>query len=449
MNRGDVVIVGAGVSGLTAARRLHAAGLEVTVLEARDRVGGRTLSEPLGSDVVDLGAQWLGHGQERAYRLVRELDLSTFRQYERGKKLIDLQGRPRTYSGLFPKLPLWDRLELGLAFARAERNLRLLSRQFPLSRRRVERWDSMTLQDWMKKRLRTRGAESVFRIVAQMVFAAEPSEISLLFFYHYLRSGSGLLRMASIRGGAQQDRVVGGMQQLSLSMARQLGGAVILSAPVRGIEQDEAGVTVRTDGGTHCARFAIVAMAPPMVERIAFIPDLPQKRRQLQRHMPMGAVVKCVAAYDRPFWRKAGLSGEAISDGWPIRAVFDDSSHDGTCPALVAFIVGNAAREATEMHPESRRHIVVDALVRLFGSAAAHPVAYVDKAWPADEWSGGCYAGILSPGVMTEVGDALRAPYRRVYFAGTEAAVNGIGYVEGAIDAGERAADQVIARLVE
>lgn len=443
----DVIVVGAGVSGLVAARQLVAAGASVRVLEARDRVGGRTSSQRLGGDTVDLGGQWLGHGHERAYRLVADLGLATFRQYEHGKKLIELGGDLKSYSGLVPKLPLWQQLSLGAGIARAEQSLRRLSRRAPYNAPPAARWDESTVEDWIHRWIRGKKAQSVFRIGAQMIFAAEPRDLSLLYFFSYLRSGSGLIRMLSVRGGAQRDRVAGGMDQLCKRIADELGDRVLLSTPVRAVEQTEGGVTVTADNRTERARYVIVALPPALMDRIEVTPPLPYKRRELQRLMPMGRVIKCVAAYRHAFWRARGYSGEVISDGFPVRAVFDDTSADELSPALVAFIVGDAAREAARLTESTRRQAVLAALARFFGPEAEQPIAYVDKVWEADEWSAGCYTGVMAPGVMTAVGDTLRRPCGRLHFAGTESAAEGTGYIEGAIEAGQRAAGEVIALL--
>jgi monoamine oxidase len=128
-----------------------------------------------------------------------------------------------------------------------------------------------------------------------------------------------------------------------------------------------------------------------------------------------------------------------------VRAVFDDTAHDGSDPALVAFIVGDAAKRWSERDDEARRHAVLEHLARLFGDDARRPTSYLDKDWRSEEWSAGCYAGILGPGVLSDLGDALRAPCGRLHFAGTETAVHWMGYLDGALEAGERAAREVMA----
>jgi len=127
-----------------------------------------------------------------------------------------------------------------------------------------------------------------------------------------------------------------------------------------------------------------------------------------------------------------------------VRAVFDDCSADGSHAALVAFVVGDPARELSTLTAEQRRPKILGELARLHGPAAATPIAYVDKDWLTDEWATGCYVGVLGPGALTGIASALRAPEGRLHFAGTETAVHHLGYIEGAIESGERAAAEVI-----
>jgi len=204
-------------------------------------------------------------------------------------------------------------------------------------------------------------------------------------------------------------------------------------------------VVVRTAAGAFRARRAILALPPAMLRKVAFQPALPLARAQLHARMPMGSVIKCVASYERPFWREAGYSGEAFSTAGAVRATFDDCSPSGDHAALVAFVVGDAARQLARRTEAERRAAVLAELARLHGPAAGAPVSYVDKDWTTDEWAGGCYVGVMPPGLLTETAGALRAPHGRLHFAGTETARHHVGYLEGAIEAGERAAAEVLA----
>ena len=443
----DVIVVGAGLSGLVAARALARAGRAVAVLEARDRVGGRTLSETVGGQTIDLGGQWIGDRHERLRALAAELSVDTFPQHAAGKKLLDRgDGRLRAFSGLVPKIGLFGVADLGLALYRLERLARRVSLDDPLATPGAAALDAGSLADWLERRVRTRAARELVGLAAQMIFAAEPRELSFLYFLLYARSGEGLQRLAEIERGAQERRFTTGAQSICARLAAELGERVATERAVHAIEQDAAGVAIRTAAGELRAGRAILALPPAMLRRIAFSPALPLARAQLHARMPMGSVIKCVASYARPFWREAGYSGEAFSTTGLVRATFDDCSPSGDHAALVAFVVGDAARQLSRRcaTPEAQRAEVLAALARLHGPAAAAPIAYADKDWVADEWSGGCYVGVMPPGLLTEAAGALRAPAGRLHFAGTETARHHMGYLEGAIEAGERAAAEAL-----
>lgn len=442
VQRSEVLVIGAGLSGLACARRLAAAGRDVRVLEARARVGGRTFSQRLGSDLVDLGGQWIGPGQTRVQALARELGVTTFPQFHAGDRLLDLDGRTRRYRGTIPSLGLPALAALGLTMRRLERlRLRVPTDQ-PWAAPGAERLDAQTLDDWLHRHVPTSDARALLSVAARAIFAAEPGELSFLHFLAYLNHGGGLERLAEVKGGAQERRLVGGVQQLSQALAEELGGRVHLSAPVRAIDQGRM-LRVESDAGSFEADRVVVALPPALAGRIHYTPALPSRRDQLTQRMPMGSALKVVAAYERPFWRERGLSGEAVSDRGPLRLVLDDSSHDGSQHALVGFFLGETAARFTG-RPGERREAALATLARLFGPEARSPTAYVDQDWVAEPFSRGCYVGNFGPGVWTRLGQALREPCGRIHWAGTETAREWMGYFEGALEAGERAALEVL-----
>ena len=128
--------------------------------------------------------------------------------------------------------------------------------------------------------------------------------------------------------------------------------------------------------------------------------------------MAQGSVVKCMAVYERPFWRERGLSGAVTSVTGPVSVGFDNSPPDGSPGVLLGFLEGRAAREAMDLSRDERRRIVAECFGRFFGPEAADPIDYVDKAWGADEWSRGCYGGFMPPGAWSDHGAALRAADR-------------------------------------
>ncbi|MBI2823656.1 MAG: flavin monoamine oxidase family protein [Planctomycetia bacterium] len=442
-----MAVIGAGLAGLCAARQLVRQGLRCVVLEARDRVGGRTLSQSLGRDVIDLGGQWIGARQHRLSALAAELGVERCPQYDTGTKMLSWGGRIQRYDSDLPRLSLLAQLELLWASKRLARFSRELPPAAPWTAPRARDWDSITLETWKRRNMRSGGARLFLDIVTRAVFTSEPRDLSFLYFLNYLRSGQGLESLISIRGGAQQERFVGGAQQISCRLADQLAGRVILNAPVRSIEQHDDGVVVHSDAGRFAARRAIVAVPPVLAGRIHYQSALPAARDQLTARMPMGSVIKYIACYERAFWREAGLSGEAFSDTGPTVTTFDDTSHDGAQPALVSFSDGEMARVWGALAPEDRRAAVLAEFARFFGPQALKPTDFVEKNWNDDPWSRGCYVGVTGPGTLTSFGEALRRPCGRIHWSGTETADQWLGYMDGAIQSGERAAEEVAARL--
>ncbi|HUS67431.1 MAG TPA: flavin monoamine oxidase family protein [Kofleriaceae bacterium] len=438
------MIVGAGLAGLTAARALAEAGQSVLVLEARDRVGGRTLSERVGGAVVDLGAQWLGPKQKRMLALAAELGIETFPQHSAGRKVLEVGDKRSTYKHTIPSLSPHNLVALELTMRKLERLRKTVPLSAPHTAARAAEWDGMTLESWKRKALPFATARGVFDAAVRVIFGAEPGELSLLHFLFYLNAGEGLESLVAIDDGAQQLRLVPGAQAFALRLAERLGARVRLRSPVHAIAHGEGGVTVTADGGDVQARRAVVAVPPALAGRLRYAPELPWARDQLTQRVPMGATIKCIATYATPFWREAGLSGEAVSTEGPVTVVFDDTSHDGRHAALLGFMVGKHARAWSSRPLAERRAAVLDGFGRAFGAAARAPLDYAEKDWALEPYTRGCPVGSYTPGTMTQFADALRAPIGPLHFAGTETATEWNGYMEGAVESGQRVAAEIL-----
>lgn len=440
----EVVVVGAGLAGLSAARALRAAGREVVVLEARDRVGGRTVNEPIGDGkIVELGGQWIGPTQDRMYALVAELGLETFATYTAGEHLFEDGDRVTRYKGTIPKANPVALGEVGIAMARLNRMAKRIPLDAPWTAPRAERWDGQTVETWLRRNIRTSTAREMLKIAFAAVWAAEPRDVSMLHFLFYIHSAGTLELLLDSEGGAQQDRIVGGSHLITLRMAESLGDSVSLEAPVRAIDHSGTGVVVKSDAGDVRARRAIVAIPPTLAGRIAYTPALPAVRDGLCQRMAQASVIKCMAVYDTPFWRERGLSGGLTSTRGPVSVTFDNSPPDGSPGVLLAFLEGKSARDAVALSGEARRDAVLASLTRAFGPDASNPSHYVDRAWANEEWSRGCYGGFMPPGAWTDNGSALRTPIGRLHWAGAETATVWNGYMDGAVTSGERAAAEV------
>jgi monoamine oxidase len=440
-----VIVVGAGLAGLMAARQLVAAGRDVLVVEARDRVGGRTANASIGAGkVTEMGGQWVGPTQDRVLALAQELGVETFPTYHEGRNLLELGGRLRRYKGTVPRLAPHVLLDIGRVRRKLRRAASRVPADAPWTAPKADQLDSQTLASWIRKAARTKKARNLLEIATGTVTGAGTAQLSTLWMLSCVSSAGSFDAMIDVEGGAQQDRFVGGSQRISQKLAEELGEAVVLSAPVRRIAQDGGGLDVEADGFQARAHRVIVAVPPPLASRISFAPSLGGRRDQLTQRMAHGALTKCAAVYPEPFWREQGLSGQAVSDGGAVTTTFDNSPPDGAPGVLVGFIAGAEAIRHARRSEADRRRVVLDCFERLFGEQAAKPGIYLETAWAEEEWSRGGPVCAFAPGALVPYGEALRQPAGRVHWAGAETATVWCGYMDGAVRSGERAAEEVL-----
>ncbi|MBW2629721.1 MAG: FAD-dependent oxidoreductase [Deltaproteobacteria bacterium] len=444
----NVIIIGGGLSGLMAGRELQRGGVDsFLVLEARERVGGRTLNMPIGGGhIVEVGGEWIGPGQNSIAALIDELGIGAFDAYYEGDTTYDIEGA--ISRGLLPDISLAE----GADFAKVAWQLDRLCKQMPIG----EPWrmkdasalDRTTLGDWLREHASTSFTPSVFRLISRAVMSGYPERISLLWVLHYLRSAGGILPVILNDGGAQDQRIDGGSQVISERLAADLGDRVLLGQPVLRIE-DHAPDRMRvvTPVESFTADRVIVAMAPSDTARIEFTPALPKPRQALVSgwaRLPRLPLVKAAMLYETPFWRADGLNGSMQSDRSPIQLVFDNSPEDGSIGVLSCFLSIVECPHLADRR--AREEGLKEELARYFGPKALRATGYVEKDWAADPWSTGCITP-LTPGVLTAAGEHLRKPTGRIFWAGTESAKRWCGYMDGAISAGARAANEVHASL--
>jgi monoamine oxidase len=440
----DVAVVGAGLSGLQAARAIADSGGEVVVLEARDRVGGRLQNATLGDGVtVDVGGQWVGSDHWRVRQLAAELDVEIFPQFGAGRNLLDVNGKRRRYRGTIPRLGPLVLLDVFLARRRLDRLAAGVSAEQPWAAERAAELDGVSLADWCERNVRTKIARRLIGLAGRTVWGAGPEELSMLHALFYVSAAGGFDKLIDTEGGAQQDRLDGGSQRLALGLAELLGDRVLFGAPVRRIEQHDSGVSVAAGGVEVEAARAIVAAPPAVAARIELDP-VPPGRPELAERLRPGALTKCMALYERPFWREDGFSGESVTDAGPVSLTFDSSPRDGSAGVLLGFVGGPEARDLAALPAPERRAPVLACFERLFGPRAARPLDYTEQAWAEEEWSGGGPTSNFGPGGWTACGPILREPAGRLHWAGTETATVWSGYMEGALEAGERVAAEVL-----
>ncbi|WP_327188128.1 flavin monoamine oxidase family protein [Streptomyces sp. NBC_01334] len=445
-NEADVVVVGAGLAGLSAARVLAEAGQDIVVLEARDRVGGRTCSviEEDGR-LVEYGGQWVGPTQDRMLELIEQFGLDTFTQYADGDNLQLVDGKLLRYHGAVPTGDPLIAADLMDAMVDLTSAALEVDTAEPWRHPRATELDGLTVESWIRQQPYCEGAKVWLRAMTRALFPAEPGEISLLHALFYISSGGGLEKMIGTINSAQETRITHGSMQVSERLAELLGDSIRLGCPVSRIEYTDSGVTVHHDGGITRARRAVVALAPTLAGRIRYSPPMPGLRDQLTQRIFMGSSVKISVAYATPFWREDGLSGHMMGDNTLVQVTFDQTHPDRPEGVLVCFVDSNSARRALAMTAEERRAHVIEDLVTYFGEKARHPVNVHEKLWMEEEWSRGCYTGILSPGTWSTLGQVLRTPVGPIHWAGTEYATVWSGYMDGAVRSGETTAAAILA----
>jgi monoamine oxidase len=455
VHEADVVVVGAGMSGMTAARQVAAAGKSVIVLEARGRVGGRCFSRSIGngaSDVANMGATFVGPTQTEILGLMSELGISKFDVYSTGNLLWYEDGKLTPYTGLIP--PATDPtapIELAeVTLPQIDQMAQTVPLDAPWTAPDALIWDSMTVDTWVGQNMKSKDGPKLFSLAVDAILSVMPRDVSFLYFLFYVHAAGGIEPLVNNagQGSAQDFRVSGGTQGVVIKMADQLGRKrVMLNQPVRRISQGPKSAYVYADGATVKAERVIVAIPPHLAGRIFYEPGLPAVRDQLTQRMPIGSLIKTIAVYDTPFWRAQGLNGQVTSDTGPVTVMFDASPASGTPGVLLGFIDGDDARALSGQSDSARATAALKSYATYFGSQAANPRTYFDQVWDNEVYTGGCPVGLMPPGVMLEYGQGLRAPVGRIHWAGTETATQWAGYMDGAIQAGKRAAGEALVSL--
>jgi len=466
----DVIVVGAGLAGLVAAREVRRAGLSVQLIEAAPAVGGRMVRAPLnvagagpaGADPaawIDLGGQWVGATHSRFRSLLEEHGLRRFPSPHEGETVLCFGSHRCTFSGLFqgfpegqpPSVPEADWEDAMQALERFQELVASLPEGHPHHHPNAAALDRVSFQDWIEAHTHTPFAAWYFAYFCRAVGflgPAEPDQVSLL----HVAWGQ---RTASQGDHPEEELIHGGAGQLPALLAEVLEDTLVLGEPVREIHQpegssgpdSEGAITVTTDNASHRCRAVIVAMPPAMAGAIRFTPELPADRLALQEGMAMGRCTKVLVAYDRPWWREAGLAGIGIGDRPWVELCADSSDPETGLGVIAAFVAGRRHGRWSALDAEQRRAAVLDDLAAYFGPMALEPLDYVEKDWPREPFVGGAFAGWMPPGLWTRSGDALLRPHGRVFWAGTEVAERWPGFFEGAVASGERAAADVVALL--
>ena len=438
----DVVVVGAGVSGLAAARHIVRSGRSALVLDADHRVGGRLRSHHLADGTAfDLGGQWIATAREmpRINALLAEYGLETFHQVDSAR--MDLTAHK------IENMPRLLRAEWEWFVAKLEALAESVDEEMLSRTPDATALDAVSVEEWKRANLDSEELKKVFDQIVRTEYTLEPKDVSMLYFLHGIKTSGGLEAMFSSDGGSHSTRVVKGLAAVASCIAEELGDRVLLGYQVYDIIHRGDGVRVVAENAIIEADHVIVALPPNQIQRIDFDPVLPRRRMWLMQRLEMGSVIKCFALYDRPFWR--GRPVQVVDpDLIVLDHTLDASSPDDKHYALVAFIGGDDAVVWSDKPADERRAEVLDGLARVLGEEARNPIDYFDHDWLTEPFIGGGYACYAPPGVMTSGYEELAHPIGPIHWAGTEMASTYQGYVEGALQAAERAATEVLDALL-
>ncbi|MDA4895393.1 flavin monoamine oxidase family protein [Microbacterium resistens] len=441
----DVVIVGAGAAGLTAANELRKAGLSVAVLEARDRVGGRLWTDIIEGAMLEIGGQWVSPDQDALIETIADLGLETFSRYREGDSVyVGPDGVAKRFTGeMFPVSAETERVIAEIT-ERLDAMVAEIDPERPWAHEKAAEWDAVSWDAWLRAQTDDDEAVRNLAFATGSAMLTKPTHsFSLLQSLHMAASAGSYSHLVDA-DFILDKRVVGGLQQVPLLLAERLGDDVLLNQPVRTLEWGESGVTAVTDEVTVRARYAILAHAPVLYSRISFVPALPRRQHQLHQHLSMGFVIKVHAVYDRPFWREQGLSGTAFSPYELSHEAYDNTNHGDERGTLVGFVSDHNADDLFSLTAEERKARILESLSHYYGPEAKNPVVYYESDWGSEEWTRGAYAASFDLGGLHRYGADLPAPVGPIHFACSDMAGAGFQHVDGAIRMGRRAAREIL-----
>ncbi|WP_347109081.1 NAD(P)/FAD-dependent oxidoreductase [Paenarthrobacter sp. S56] len=441
----DVVIVGAGPSGLTAARELKKAGLSVAVLEARDRVGGRTWTDTIDGAMLEIGGQWVSPDQTALMGLLEELGLKMYPRYRDGESVyIGADGKATRYTGdTFPvgeetKAEM-DKLVKILDGLAAE-----IGPTEPWAHPKARELDTISFHHWLRQNSHDEEACNNIGLFIAGGMLTKPAHSFSALQAILMAASAGSFTHLTDEDFILDKRVIGGMQQVSLLQAAELGSDVVLNSPVRTITWEGNNVTVVSDGATVNARYVIMAVPPNLYSRVSFNPPLPRRQHQMHQHQSLGLVIKVHAVYETPFWREDGLSGTGFGAGALVQEVYDNTNHGDTRGTLVGFVSDEKADAVFELSAEDRRQAILESIAGFLGEKALTPEVYYESDWGSEEWTRGAYASSYDLGGLHRYGKDQHANVGPIYWSSSDLAAEGYQHVDGAVRMGQATAARIV-----
>ncbi len=453
----DVVVVGAGLSGLMAARQLRKEGLNVHILEARTRTGGRMIRQTTRTGaVIDLGGQWGGETHHRFETLVNELGIERFPSYYDGQGVLvwdgqrvvaDMAKKPADSVLLFEGDQIQQPAEQVAKAKAAMQAFREIAQSVdparPWTAPNAVELDHTTIRSWCEKNSGSRLSDFELEWLSVVGGSGgfDPWDASIL---HLAWTQS----VAPQDEGPESWLLKGAAGQVAERLTTELKPFISLNAPVHRIEQNNRGVNISYGQGRSIkAKAAIVAIPPPLRQRITFTPDLPAETRSFLQRSPMGSMIKVFAIYKRAFWRDKNLNGFGVGNLKTLELTADSSLPSGTPGILASFVTASAAVAFQQKSNNEQRRAVVDDLIAYWGPEAGEPEELIIQNWNQEAWSTGAFTSFVTPGAWTTYGQGWQQSHGRVHWAGTEASSRWPGYFEGAIEAGIQASNRALAQV--
>ncbi|MCQ9162526.1 NAD(P)/FAD-dependent oxidoreductase [Arthrobacter sp. STN4] len=448
----DVAIIGAGPSGLTAAHELKKAGLTVAVLEARDRVGGRTWSNSIDGAWLEIGGQWVSPDQTALIGLLEELGLDTYSRYRDGDSVyIAPDGtRTRYTGGMFP-VAAGTEAEMTTLIDTLDALAAAMDPAAPWDHPQARELDTISFHHWLRTQSGDEEACNNIGLFIAGGMLTKPAHAFSALQAVFMAASAGSFTNLVDDNFILDKRVVGGMQGVSQAIAAKLGGDVILNSPVRSVRWEEADggylATVVSDNATVTARRVVMAVPPNLYSRVSFEPPLPRRQHQMHQHQSLGFVIKVHAVYETPFWREDGLSGTGFSASSLVQEVYDNTNHGDARGTLVGFISDEKADYAFTLPPGQRRKEVTAALAEFLGDAGAEPVVYYESDWGTEEWTRGAYAASYDLGGLHRYGPDQLTPVGPIHWSCSDLAAEGYQHVDGAVRMGRFTAKKLVDEL--
>jgi len=446
----DVVVVGAGASGLTAANRLKDAGRRVVVLEARDRAGGRLWTDDVDGAMLEIGGQWVSPDQDALIETLDDLGLETYPRYREGVNVyIGPQGELRKFEGeIFPVPPATEQ-EIVSLIDKLDALVAQIDPERPWDHPQAKDLDEISFSRWLETQTDDEEARENIGMFIAGAMLTKPAHAFSALQALLMAASAGSFSNLVDADFILDRRVVGGLQQVPLLLAERLGGAVRLGQAVRTLrwhpDAPERGVVAVTDQLEVHAAHVILAIPPILISRISYEPPLPRRQQQLHQHLSMGFVIKVHAVYETPFWRADGLSGTAFSPYELVHEAYDNTNHEDTRGTLVGFVADEEADGVFSLSAEERKARILESMSHYYGEQAKHPVVYYESDWGSEEWTRGAYAASFDMGGLARYGADLRTPVGPIHFACSDMAGKGYQHVDGAIRVGREVADEILA----